>query len=405
MKILQLIIVFIISISFCSAQKLDTSLFKSICALKMANYDMFFKYEKYILDNQSQLFYPIVAEAYFQNGDFNKSEEWFKKAESFYPAESFYGLALCYAQQGKYSFALENLKKYLVLKNKKWQSEIKLDPGLQALTHLEEWRSVWRTEYYSKWEQQLADANYEFLQNRALNALSILDKLIESRPKMDEALALKASVYFALGNTGKAIEYISNAIKNNKKNAVYFAQRSAYYQNENRFKDALEDINQAINLASYEVKYYATKADVLLQMGKFQMALDECLFLFEMGYESADLYLIVAKAYQTLGQDLKSMEMLGKAIIKYPYTGQLYIQRGKLFFNSRAFSYAIKDLTMAMDFDPRNPDLYHQRGICRAEVGDLDGACRDFFKARELGLTSVDKVIRKYCLDQINISK
>lgn len=405
MRILQIIVVFFISVSFCAAQKIDTSLFKSMCALKMGNYDTFFKYEKYILDNQSQFFYPIVAGAYFQNGDFNKSEEWYKKAENFNPAESNYGLALCYARQGKYSFALENLKKHLALKDKKWQSEIKLDPDLQALTHLEEWRSLWRTEYYSKWEQQLADAKYEFSQNRALNALSILDKLLENRPKMDEALSLKASVYYSLGNIKEAIESISIAIKNNKKSAVYFAQRSAYYQNEKKYKDALEDLNLAIALAPYEVEYYATKADVLFQVGMFQKALDESLFLFDMGYESAGLYMVAAKAYQTLGQDLKSMEMLGKAIKKYPYTGQLYTQRGKLFFNSRAFSYAIKDLTMAMDFDPRNPDLYYQRGICRAEVGDLDGACRDFFKARELGLTSVDKVIRKYCLDQINISK
>ena len=55
--------------------------------------------------------------------------------------------------------------------------------------------------------------------------------------------------------------------------------------------------------------------------------------------------------------------------------------------NSDTWTYAIKDFSMALDLDPRNPESWYMKGICRQEQGDHEGAKSDFEMAAHYGST------------------
>ena len=58
---------------------------------------------------------------------------------------------------------------------------------------------------------------------------------------------------------------------------------------------------------------------------------------------------------------------------------------------------AIPDYDMAINADPKNPEIYYNRGISKMNVQDNNGGCEDFRKALELGYQPAEQMINIYC--------
>ena len=58
---------------------------------------------------------------------------------------------------------------------------------------------------------------------------------------------------------------------------------------------------------------------------------------------------------------------------------------------------AIADYSKAIEINPQYADPYSNRGIARELVNDLEGACRDWRKAAEFGLTEPAEWVKKQC--------
>ena len=50
-----------------------------------------------------------------------------------------------------------------------------------------------------------------------------------------------------------------------------------------------------------------------------------------------------------------------------------------------------------MDTKPNDGWAYINRGKVRKKLGDKAGACTDWNKASELGLSAADELLQKYC--------
>ena len=78
----------------------------------------------------------------------------------------------------------------------------------------------------------------------------------------------------------------------------------------------------------------------------------------------------------------------------------------QLFYNDRGniYSYdlgkyydAISDYTRAIELDPNHDTWYTNRGNSKEMLGDLNGACDDWKKAKQLGSTSASEYITNKC--------
>ena len=55
------------------------------------------------------------------------------------------------------------------------------------------------------------------------------------------------------------------------------------------------------------------------------------------------------------------------------------------------------DYNKAFGLNPDDAIAYYNRGIAKAELKDLDGACLDWSKAGELGLSGAYDLIKQIC--------
>jgi len=62
-----------------------------------------------------------------------------------------------------------------------------------------------------------------------------------------------------------------------------------------------------------------------------------------------------------------------------------YANRAGIYFKQGKFEEARKDADKCIQLDPKNAVGYVNRGMAREMLRDLDGACQDWKKARELG--------------------
>ena len=58
---------------------------------------------------------------------------------------------------------------------------------------------------------------------------------------------------------------------------------------------------------------------------------------------------------------------------------------------------AIFDYTKAIEIDPTQNDVYLNRGLSKQNIGDLKGACSDWFKSSSLGNNKAKEWVREDC--------
>ena len=82
---------------------------------------------------------------------------------------------------------------------------------------------------------------------------------------------------------------------------------------------------------------------------------------------------------------------------KYPWA---FNERARIYYNKGLYIEALNDYKSVLYYDPNgefvsNP--YYSIGHCRASLGDMDGACKEWKIASEKGNKFAANDILKYC--------
>jgi tetratricopeptide (TPR) repeat protein len=105
-------------------------------------------------------------------------------------------------------------------------------------------------------------------------------------------------------------------------------------------------------------------------------------------------YTYRAECKYMTGDHSGAIEDYNKAITLSPDYAPNYAGRGHARKN---LVDGIQDFDKAIQLDPGNPNYYHYRSQLKYGIGDKDGACRDFRKARQLGLSATYHYLDKLC--------
>ena len=111
-----------------------------------------------------------------------------------------------------------------------------------------------------------------------------------------------------------------------------------------------------------------------------------------------------ANAYSNRGvskSDLKdyqgAISDYGKAIQIDPKNTEAYYNSGNAKYTLKGYREAIDYYSSAIAINPKYAIAYSARGISKELIADLKGACRDWRKAADFGLTEPAEWVKKEC--------
>ena len=119
-----------------------------------------------------------------------------------------------------------------------------------------------------------------------------------------------------------------------------------------------------------------------------------------------------ASAFAKQGKTKEAIELYDQAVKLNPTVAQVYHKRGVLKANAMSFEEAIRDYDLAIELDPKYKEAYSNRGISKINIlnaqngagkkptaAEAKSACEDFHKAVSLGDKSMgtEDMIFLYC--------
>jgi len=158
-----------------------------------------------------------------------------------------------------------------------------------------------------------------------------------------------ATMYEQSKNYQKAIDYYKDANAKDRSENVYDKISYCQYKLGN-YDEAMTAINQALNMDSTEVNFYARKANIFYEIGNVKAAIAEW----------------------------------DKVLTMQPESGFGYYRRGWFKELAGDLEGGLEDLSMAIVLDPDGAYLYSTRGDLYMRLGKKDLAEADFRKTIEL---------------------
>jgi Flp pilus assembly protein TadD len=158
--------------------------------------------------------------------------------------------------------------------------------------------------------------------------------------------------------------------------AAYFAQGDKQH--------ALEDYNEAVELAPHNAELYYNRGVFYAAQSDNDSALRDFNSALVINHKLLPALLRRAKIYQTQGNLIGALADLSEAIGIQPKTAALWSERGYVSLLQGEFRNAIEDESQAIRLDPKLARAYYFRGAAFDGAGDPGSARSDIASALHL---------------------
>ena len=129
----------------------------------------------------------------------------------------------------------------------------------------------------------------------------------------------------------------------------------------------------------------------------YENALDDFKMALEIDPQDTTTVLYIGLSYYYMQDIENAIDWFDSAISMNPEFSNAYFNRGTAKGQLNDYQGAIADLNTAIEINPNYTDAYMNRGNAYYFMGKTEEACRNWKKAKSLGSTQVDEVLRAYC--------
>ncbi len=208
--------------------------------------------------------------------------------------------------------------------------------------------------------------------------------------KKDSAFIQKAMNQIAA--TNKILSEIAEKIPKE-----YFEKAESYFSNDD-YSEALKWYSKAIDLKPDFTIAYCKRGYSKSLMKDYQNAIIDFNIALKLKSDYADAYLGRGNANSNIMDYKSCVEDYTELVKLVPDYVQIYQNLGLIkSLNFKDYKGAIIDFDMVIRIDPKFVDTYFYRGLSKKRLGDDDGACIDWNKAKVLGHIEAAELIEKYC--------
>ncbi len=227
-----------------------------------------------------------------------------------------------------------------------------------------------------------AETNYK--QSNYRKAINDLNKIIELDPTHADTYYLLGIIYNnyypnkteAINNFKKAADLFFDKEKHNDG----FRSRGTALSLEGNYKEAIQDLNEAIHLNPKDFKAYSNRGLARIKLEDYEGAIED--FSQAISIDPSDIaYSNLGFAYFNLGNYEKAIENSNEAIRINPRFYNPYINRGAAYLNLGNYEKAIEDSNEAIRIDPNIVNAYINRGAAYFNLGNYKKAIEDSHRA------------------------
>lgn len=348
---------------------------------------------------------PGQPEIYYYLGLTNFTLKNFPKArDAFYEAEKrrkgmgSYYLAKCEIKLNHTQQALKYLRIHLSSRYKKNESEILLDEDLSTLEGLPGWQQLWNEKrWYTSRDQEFQDALFLKNQGDYLEAINLLNTLEKQGYKKSIVLGEKALIYQGLGNKKAARSALKSAVKGDVRNLDALQQLALIQAADGDPEEAVDGLNRVIRQDPARFEAYLQRAEALSQAGDLSGALtDTELYLTYFPADDSALYRQGLIQFQH-GKYLDAIQSFNRSLELNKGEAAYYYARGRTYAATGTTRYAEKDMSMALDLDPLNGEIWFDKGKLADQLGNGSSACHCYQKAFQYGIYEAGELINQRC--------
>ncbi len=154
------------------------------------------------------------------------------------------------------------------------------------------------------------------------------------------------------------IEFLTDVIRKNTNSSQSYFKRAELYTQQHKWREALNDINSALEISPNNATYLLERASVLYKTRQFDKALSDARRSEVLGQDTPQLYTLLGALSQEKRNFRDAKLYLAKALQMAPYEGEAYFYNGMLATKESDTASAIALIQRSLELKPRFLDSY-----------------------------------------------
>jgi len=329
--------------------------------------------------------YPAARDAFYE------TEKRRKGMGSFFLSKS--EIRLSHPQQ-----ALKYLRVHLSSRYKRSESEILLDEDISTLEGSPGWQGLLEEKkWYTSRDKEFQDAMFLKSQGDYLEAINLLNSLEKQGYEKSLVQNEKASIYLELGNLKASRSALKSAVKSDVRNLDALQQLAVMQIADGDEEEAIEGLNKVIRQEPARFKAYLQRADAFSQAGQLSAALSDMdLYLSYFPENDSAIYRKGMIQFKH-GKYLDAIQSFNRSLALNQGESAYYYARGLTYAATGTTRYAEKDMSMALDLDPMNGEIWFEKGKLDEQLGNRQSACHCYQKAYQYGIFEAGELMNMKC--------
>ena len=229
------------------------------------------------------------------------------------------------------------------------------------------------------------------------NNMTLWDDVINQYPSVPQAYYNRGIVFMNENKYNQALDDFNKAIELDPNKVKAYNNRGIIFYNQNKYNQALDDYNKALELDSNQVEIYINRGFLFNNEKKYDQALNDFNKAIQLDPNKVEAYINRGIVFINEKKYDQALNDYNKAIELDANNAQAYYNKGNVYFNEKKYDEAIINYSKAIGLRNDFFKAYYGRGLAKYYSGKKDAACEDLKQAADLGYKPAAEVVRQIC--------
>ena len=221
------------------------------------------------------------------------------------------------------------------------------------------------------------------LEGQLEKALRLYQKVREIDPNNKDAVRNLASLYRSLGNQEQAMAMYQYAIQNDFEDSILYSNFAVFLLELGKREEAMQQVVKALNIDGSNAAAQKLHLDLIGKSYESTSEKRQATLLGEPLPSNEQLILDVLSPLKELNTDLAKKNLLRFLALTNP-TIEHVLLAAHVYQIAEELNNALECYTKAIALNPSHPEIYINRAVLKAKLGDYVGAIKDIRKCIEL---------------------